>query len=78
MRHDLAFIAAAVSADGIVSSPCIDVCRIDEASGLCAGCWRTLDEIGAWSAMDAQARLAVWDSLVQRRVDHPTFGAPSA
>ncbi|HUD31901.1 MAG TPA: DUF1289 domain-containing protein, partial [Variovorax sp.] len=26
-----------------VPSPCISVCRIDAASGLCTGCLRTLD-----------------------------------
>ncbi len=27
-----------------VASPCIDVCRMSEADGLCLGCFRTLDE----------------------------------
>ena len=31
-------------------SPCIKVCVIDPASGLCTGCWRSLDEIAAWRA----------------------------
>ena len=35
-----------------VPSPCINVCRIDAASGLCVGCARTLDEIAAWSSLD--------------------------
>ena len=38
----------AVSIDGDsqnVPSPCISVCRMDEATGLCQGCWRTLGEI---------------------------------
>ena len=29
-------------------SPCISVCRMDAVSGLCEGCFRTLDEIAAW------------------------------
>ena len=28
-------------ADQPVASPCINVCQIDPASGLCRGCWRT-------------------------------------
>ena len=41
-----------------VPSPCISVCRMDAASGLCEGCLRTLDEIAAWSrwATTRQAR----------------------
>jgi predicted Fe-S protein YdhL (DUF1289 family) len=31
-----------------VASPCISVCVIDAPTGLCAGCYRTLDEIAGW------------------------------
>jgi predicted Fe-S protein YdhL (DUF1289 family) len=47
-------------------SPCIDVCRIDEKTGLCEGCLRTIDEIAAWGALDAAARRAVLDRLPER------------
>jgi uncharacterized protein len=50
-----------------VPSPCISVCRIDEASGLCVGCSRTLDEIAAWSVLDDDARRAVWAAIARRR-----------
>jgi predicted Fe-S protein YdhL (DUF1289 family) len=50
-----------------VRSPCISVCRIDEATGLCAGCLRTLDEIASWSTFDDDARHAVWRAIAQRR-----------
>jgi predicted Fe-S protein YdhL (DUF1289 family) len=50
-----------------VPSPCISVCRIDAASGLCVGCLRTLDEIASWSALDDDARRAVWRAITQRR-----------
>jgi predicted Fe-S protein YdhL (DUF1289 family) len=53
-------------ADGRVASPCISVCRIDDASGLCAGCLRTLDEIAVWSALDDDERRAVWVELAAR------------
>ncbi|MBA4177330.1 MAG: DUF1289 domain-containing protein [Leptothrix sp. (in: Bacteria)] len=51
-----------------VPSPCVNVCRMDEATGWCAGCLRTLDEIAAWSALPDPARRAVWDELARRRV----------
>ena len=49
-----------------VPSPCVDVCRIDAVSGWCEGCYRTLDEIAAWSRLDDGAKRAVWLQLEQR------------
>ena len=54
------------SNDQNVPSPCISVCRMDEATGLCQGCWRTLGEIAGWSAMDEAAKRVVWQHLAQR------------
>jgi len=63
-----------------VASPCIDVCRIDAASGWCAGCLRTLDEIAAWAALDDAARRALWLELGRRRLEwqrlHPAAVEP--
>ena len=50
-----------------VASPCINVCRMNERSGLCEGCLRTLDEIAQWSQMDEAVKLRVWGLLEQRR-----------
>ena len=50
-----------------VASPCIGVCRMDEASGLCTGCLRTLDEIALWSVLDDDDKRAVIGALAQRR-----------
>ena len=47
-------------------SPCISVCRMDAASGLCEGCLRTLDEIAAWGTMDNGGKRAVWALIEQR------------
>jgi uncharacterized protein len=57
-------IVASRSAD--VPSPCVSVCRMDAASGLCEGCCRTIDEIAAWSALDVEARRAVWQRIAER------------
>ena len=35
-----------------VASPCIDVCRMNPSTGLCDGCFRTIDEIANWSSFD--------------------------
>ncbi len=50
-----------------VRSPCTSVCAIDPATGYCAGCFRTLDEIAAWSALDAAGKRAVLIRLPARR-----------
>lgn len=40
-----------------ILSPCIEVCRLNEHTGLCEGCWRSLDEISDWrSASEADRR----------------------
>lgn len=50
-----------------VPSPCISVCRINDATGLCEGCLRTLSEIAAWGSLDDQARRVVWLRIGERR-----------
>ena len=50
-----------------VPSPCISVCVMDEANGVCIGCLRTLDEIAAWSVLDADAKRAILAALGERR-----------
>ena len=65
----------AASAAG-VPSPCINVCRMNEASGLCEGCWRTLDEIGIWSVLEDDEKRAVWQLIDERRSRAP--GATAA
>jgi uncharacterized protein len=51
-----------------VASPCVNVCKMDEASGWCTGCLRTLDEIAWWSQLDEEDKRAVLQQLPQRRV----------
>jgi len=58
--------AAELEPEGDVPSPCICVCTMDPATGLCLGCWRTLDEIARWSRMDDGEKRAVWRQLVER------------
>ena len=53
--------------DDQVPSPCVNVCVMDQANGVCIGCLRTLDEIAAWSVLDADAKRAVLAALGERR-----------
>ena len=52
-----------------VPSPCRSVCRIDERSGLCSGCCRTLDEIAQWSQASASRKREVWHCIQARLSD---------
>jgi predicted Fe-S protein YdhL (DUF1289 family) len=44
---------------------------MDPASGLCAGCLRTLDEIAAWGSLGDDARHAIWSAIDRRRALRP-------
>ena len=61
-----------------VASPCTQVCTIDAASGRCAGCLRTLDEIAAWGALAPAAQRAVIGELGARRAALQRAGAGAA
>lgn len=50
-----------------VASPCINVCSMDERTGLCAGCYRTLAEIADWSAYTPAQKRSVHRQLRARR-----------
>jgi hypothetical protein len=40
---------------------------MDEGTGLCAGCLRTLDEIAMWSMLDDEDLRGVLEAVAQRR-----------
>ena len=44
---------------------------MDEPSGYCVGCGRTLDEIALWSVLDDDDKRAVWALLPARMVQLP-------
>lgn len=50
-----------------IVTPCTKVCIVDGATSLCLGCFRTLKEIGGWSALDDDERAAVMADLPRRR-----------
>jgi predicted Fe-S protein YdhL (DUF1289 family) len=51
----------------MIASPCINVCRMDEASGLCEGCYRSIKEIAVWAAADDQEKSLILAAVAQRR-----------
>jgi hypothetical protein len=49
------------------ASPCVSICILDPETELCRGCYRTIDEIAGWQAMDKAARSAVLARIAERR-----------
>jgi len=47
-------------------SPCVQICVIHEETGICAGCYRTREEIAVWGQLSNAARWAIMDSLPAR------------
>ena len=52
-----------------IPSPCINVCRMVPATGLCEGCMRTIDEIVAWRKSDDDYKRAVWAEIRRREAE---------
>ncbi|MEN0030957.1 MAG: DUF1289 domain-containing protein [Pseudomonadota bacterium] len=50
-----------------VKTPCVQVCIVDGPTGLCLGCYRTLQEIGGWSALSDDRRAEIMTELPSRR-----------
>jgi predicted Fe-S protein YdhL (DUF1289 family) len=50
-----------------VESPCVGVCVIEEASGLCEGCLRTLGEIAQWGSSSVAQRRETLSEIERRR-----------
>jgi uncharacterized protein len=41
---------------------------MDAGTGLCEGCFRTVDEIADWSMASDDVKRALWQTLVRRAV----------
>ena len=51
----------------MLASPCINICRMDSVSGLCVGCYRTIEEITVWSRTDDTRRASILAAVAERR-----------
>lgn len=61
------FAAASAHAPTGVASPCVGVCKMDEATGWCQGCLRSIDEIAHWGLYDDDEKRLVLSALPARR-----------
>jgi len=57
-----------------IATPCVKVCVVDGASGLCLGCFRTLPEIAGWSRLSDAERERVMRELPEREKRQATGG----
>lgn len=61
----------------MIQSPCINICKMDAANGLCVGCFRTIDEITVWARTDDAARANILATVARRRLENePETGRP--
>ena len=49
-----------------IDSPCVKLCVVQPQSRLCVGCFRSIDEISAWSRMTPDTRKAIMAELPAR------------
>lgn len=56
-----------------VKSPCISVCAMDDISGLCQGCYRTVEEIAAWWDMSIEEQKKLLTVLEARELQQVSF-----
>ena len=52
-----------------IESPCIKLCVIHPDSRTCVGCFRTIDEISAWSRLSVDQRRDITAALPARAAE---------
>ncbi|MEY4749070.1 MAG: hypothetical protein RIQ60_1284 [Pseudomonadota bacterium] len=55
---------------GRIASPCTNICRMNTKTGWCDGCFRTIDEIVAWSRLDDAGKCKVLAQLPSRQISN--------
>ncbi len=56
-----------------VQSPCIGVCSMNDATGYCHGCYRTVEEIKDWWDMNPSAQKNLLEVLDERQNQSVSF-----
>jgi hypothetical protein len=50
-----------------VESPCNRICTMDERTGWCLGCWRTIGEIMEWGPASDERKREILRLLEERK-----------
>lgn len=53
--------------DAAIESPCVRDCRVDQVTGFCVGCFRTLTEISYWASYTNEQRRRIMTFIETRR-----------
>tara|TARA_R110000868_G_scaffold108842_3_gene296797 strand:- start:24591 stop:24830 length:240 start_codon:yes stop_codon:yes gene_type:complete len=53
-----------------IKTPCVKVCFVDPAEGICVGCFRTMDELGRWTKYSDAEREAILAALPERETHY--------
>jgi hypothetical protein len=61
-----------------IETPCEKICIVDQPSGLCRGCGRSLAEIERWTAYSAAERARIMAELPRRIEAMNVRGAAAA
>jgi predicted Fe-S protein YdhL (DUF1289 family) len=56
-----------------IQSPCIGVCTVDDSTGMCLGCYRTVDEIKGWWDMNPKDQKNLLIALEKRQAEQVSF-----
>jgi len=56
-----------------IQSPCIGVCSMDDTTGHCYGCYRTIDEIKGWWNMSQSEQKSLLSALEARQNQTVSF-----
>ncbi|CUH65246.1 putative Fe-S protein [Thalassovita autumnalis] len=50
-----------------IESPCVQICVMHPEEKICLGCYRSIEEISAWSGMTPDLRSAIMADLPERK-----------
>ncbi len=47
----------------MIKSPCNSICKMNKVTGLCEGCFRTLDEIAKWGMAPDEEKIKILENI---------------
>jgi predicted Fe-S protein YdhL (DUF1289 family) len=53
---------------GMLPSPCVGICRLDNATGWCLGCARDTNELAGWRTLSPVEQARIWADLPRRKI----------
>lgn len=52
----------------MLPSPCVGICRLDNATGWCLGCARDTNELASWRTLSPAEQARIWAELPRRKI----------